>query len=90
MTYTAEQVEQTAREVRYDHEPAADMLLALLAEREAMRKDAERYRWLRESSFASGIRVDSFEFPRATWDTITGGALDAAIDASLADAGDKA
>lgn len=64
-------------------ERARDMIVALDSSATASDKDAARYRWLRQSSFTSGIRVDSFEFPRGTWDSIGLEALDSAVDAAM-------
>jgi hypothetical protein len=47
MSYTREQIESTAHYAE-DTAAMADMLRQLLAENDALREDAERYRWLRE------------------------------------------
>lgn len=80
--------EQLARIARhYEQQTYGDgpWIASIARELQQLRadKDGARYRWLRESSFTSGLRVDSFEFHRATWDAISGAALDAAIDAAM-------
>lgn len=57
---------------------------SLLAEREAMRKDAERYKWIRRSGGEQPALVSQ------CWGNELDERIDAAIDASLAGAGDKA
>ena len=52
---------------------------ALLADLESAEKDAERYRWLRDTNNAEGLRI--FNAPAACQDAEW---LDAAIDAALA------
>ena len=52
---------------------------ALLADLERAEKDAERYRWLRDTNNAEGLRI--FNAPAACQDAEW---LDAAIDAALA------
>jgi len=60
-----------------------------LAERDALRADAERYRWLRDgdgpqSSRWSRWRIEHWASPGPTWADIRGADLDAAIDAARA------
>jgi hypothetical protein len=52
---------------------------------EEMRRDAERYRWLREqSTSAVGIRCSEWYQPNGQWEDIEMTALDEAIDAAIA------
>lgn len=72
----------------YDRAPfeAADRIDALERENAALRKDAERYRWLRDNMVQDGANYDGFMstrdlFPRGNEYP---GNLDAAIDAAMA------
>lgn len=65
---------------------AADRIDALERENAALRKDAERYRWLRDNMVQDGANYDGFMstrdlFPRGNEYP---GNLDAAIDAAMA------
>lgn len=67
-------------------------ILSLLDELEQYRKDAERYRWLREQEAEQGLavlHVSGWERPATCWATTYPDAelLDAAIDAAMAKEG---
>ena len=70
---------------------AADELCRLSAENDALRADAERYRWLRDRSTFYHTRQNTAEGERyvTAWRVVTGGSdfcIDAAIDAAIAKA----
>lgn len=58
---------------------AADEIDALAAERDALRKDAERYRWLRDSAGNDIMEKLMAECSPPRWDEL----VDAAIDAAM-------
>ena len=63
----------------YIAEANPSTIRAILADLERAEKDAERYRWLRDTNNAEGLRI--FNAPAACQDAEW---LDAAIDAALA------
>lgn len=87
MKYTREQIEDCARDLKEEsanaenalfgsNDKAALMLRQLLAEVDALREDAERYRWLRDEHI--GDDPESINLDRAPGQR----GLDAAIDAA--------
>ncbi len=63
---------------------AAALLLAQAAELESLRRDAERYRWLRDDFSPMGLNIDgnhAWAYRRNA--TLKGPNLDAAIDAAM-------
>jgi sirohydrochlorin ferrochelatase len=75
MTYTRLEIESAA-DWKDDVHAMADMLRQLLAENDALRDDAERYRWLRAVHI--GDDPESINLDRAPGQR----GLDAAIDAA--------
>lgn len=75
MKYTREEIESAA-DWMDDVHAMADMLRQLLAENDALREDAERYRWLRDEHI--GDDPESINLDRAPGQR----GLDAAIDAA--------
>lgn len=67
----------------------ADALVALWkrdeSELEAMRKDAERYRWLRGDCGPASVRWPRWKVEHWTgqWNPVQGQGMDAAIDAAM-------
>lgn len=76
MTYTREQIESTANYAE-DTAAMADMLRQLLAENDALRADAGRYAWMRETFID-----DNTPWPDDVADAKSGAKLDRAIDAA--------
>ena len=75
---------------KYMAEAEPSLILALIAEVEALRKDADRYRWLRDDSIDPGTVIDkkvgvfnSEDGGYPIWEYRTGDELDSAIDAAM-------
>lgn len=67
---------------------AADALERLTAENAALRKDAERYRWLRIPENGVSVTIADEDDPE-TWYEYDSLRLDAAIDAAMEQSHDK-
>lgn len=55
-------------------------ILALIAENEALRKDAERYQWLRENSYYAHVQVMERD---GSMPYVYGEELDVSVDAAM-------
>ena len=78
MTYTREQIEYKARlNAEHGFTQDAEMLRQLLAENDALRADAGRYAWMRETFID-----DNTPWPDDVADAKSGAKLDRAIDAA--------
>lgn len=75
---TLRQFVSRARQAACRIEADTDELEDLRTKCEALRKDAERYRWLRDADGALSV------FTSAYFNTQTAGELDASVDASIA------
>lgn len=92
MKYTREQIENAAKVLQPTKAFASEIIRQLLAENDALREDAERYRWLRKERFfireacQYGPAHPMISFSYDIWSekpsTHNSQGLDAAIDAA--------
>lgn len=94
MNYTREQIEEAIKVLQPNKAFASKIIRQLLAENDAMREDAERYRWLRDPKQDVSLVLDkrtgyvpadeqiSGVGGYHTYEYRAGAELDAAIDAA--------